>query len=93
MLSTFGSGLMIAQIAPAENLGFWNGMNGGITNAAVGVSQIIFSRVYDGEPAHTYIAGLAPTGSPLWPLAPRAPVSPLTARWHCCMLSSPPWQV
>jgi MFS family permease len=46
-LSTFSSGLMIAQIAPTENLGFWNGMNGFLTNVCVGTSQIIFSRVYD----------------------------------------------
>ena len=35
MLSTFGSGLMIAQIAPTERLGFWNGVNAGLTNACV----------------------------------------------------------
>ena len=46
-LSTFGSGLMIAQIAPTERLGFWNGVNSGLTNACVGVSQLIFARVYD----------------------------------------------
>jgi hypothetical protein len=46
-LSTFGSGLMIASVAPADNAGFWNGLNMGLTNASVGLCQIIFSRIYD----------------------------------------------
>lgn len=47
-LSTFGSGLMVAAVAPPETLGAWNGLNAGATNAAVGVSQLVFARVYDG---------------------------------------------
>jgi len=46
-LSTIGSGLMIAAVAPADRVGFWNGLNAGLSNAAAGSSQILFSRVYD----------------------------------------------
>ena len=46
-LSTLSSGLMIAAVAPTERVGFWNGINAGLTNGCVGVSQLIFSRVYD----------------------------------------------
>jgi len=46
-LSTFSSGLMIAAVSPVEHIGFWNGLNAGLTNTGVGLSQIIFSRVYD----------------------------------------------
>ena len=38
---------MVAAVAPTERLGFWNGLNSGLTNAVVGICQITFSRVYD----------------------------------------------
>jgi len=47
MLSTFGSGLMIASVAPTDRLGFWNGLNAAGTNGFVGSAQLLFSRVYD----------------------------------------------
>jgi len=38
---------MIAQIAPKENLGFWNGLNGALSNFVTAGSQILFASIYD----------------------------------------------
>merc|ERR1711988_1586511 len=46
-MSTLGSGMIIAENAPTELLGFWNGRNDALTNIASGVAPLIFANVYD----------------------------------------------
>jgi len=46
-LSTLASSFIIQEVAPNEELGYWNGLNQAITNASMAVAPLIFATVYD----------------------------------------------
>ena len=46
-LSTLASGFIISEIAPKEQLGYWNGINQTFTNLSMAVAPLIFATVYD----------------------------------------------
>lgn len=46
-LSTIASGLIITEIAPKAELGYWNGVNSAASQLSMAVSPLIFATVYD----------------------------------------------
>jgi len=46
-VSTICSGFIIQAVAPKIVLGYWNGRNEALTNAAAGVAPLIFATIYD----------------------------------------------